>query len=182
MTDNYKAQIKLSTVMMLFFTGTFLIGTFCDKTVAEALFSPDITLAKILTTIGVYPYFGAQFLFMGALLQRIIYCKKSASFKAALGAVCILTAVFMGYIGGRTLVSRNNLGNIFPSFIGYVPVIAVISMILFYPLLFIGYSAAKKTDEALLAKRVLALFFILLTGYITSLIFTIPTLLCYNSE
>ena len=79
---------------------------------------------------------------------------------------CVVAAAFLGYIGGRSLASGNNLGSIFPSFVGNVPVILIFSAILIYPLFFVGYLTAERSSDKLLARRVFVLLMILLAAYI----------------
>ena len=167
MDKKYSAQIKLSLAVLVLFTGTFIAGTFCDKAAAETLFSPDNTIAKLITTLGVYPFYAAQVLFWGALFQRALNSDKSSPVRMSLCAVCLLWAVFIGFIGSRSLTSTNNLGSIFPSATGNLPVIIILNMILMYPLFLAGYFAAGKAEDKLLVKRILGLFFVLLTAYIS---------------
>ena len=167
MDKKYSAQIKLSLAALILFIGTFIAGTFCDRAAAETLFSPDNTIAKLITMLGIYPFYAAQVLFCGALFQQIINLNKRSPFRMSMCAACVFWAVFIGYIGGRSLTSANNLGSIFPSVTGSLPVIIILSMILMYPLFFVGYSASKKSEDKLLARRILGLFCVLLIAYIS---------------
>lgn len=167
MDKKYSAQIKLSLAALILFIGTFIAGTFCDRAAAETLFSPDNTIAKLITTLGIYPFYAAQVLFCGALFQRIINLDKRSPFRMSMCAICVFWTVFTGYIGGRSLTSANNLGSIFPSVTGSLPVIIILSMILMYPLFFVGYSASEKSEDKLLARRILGLFCVLLIAYIS---------------
>ena len=167
MDKKYSAQIKLSIAALVFFIAAFIAGTFCDRAAAEALFSPDITLAKLITILGVYPFYAAQVFFWGALFQRGLSSDKSRPVRASMCAVCVLWTVFIGYIGSRSMTSANNLGSIYPSVTGNLPVIIILSAVLMYPLFFAGYNAAGKSEDKLLAKRILGLFSVLLAAYIS---------------
>jgi len=162
MDKKYSAQIKLSLAALILFIGTFIAGTFYDMAAAETLFSPDNTIAKLITMLGIYPFYAAQVLFCGALFQQIINLNKRSPFRMSMCAACVFWAVFIGYIGGRSLTSANNLGSIFPSVTGSLPVIIILSMILMYPLFFVGYSASEKSEDKLLARRIQGLFCVLL--------------------
>lgn len=163
---NYSLQIRLCIGILVLFIGLFLTGTFFDKFAAEALFSPDHTIVKLITTTGVYPFHAVQVLGWGVIFQRVHSSKKSGQVRGALCTFCVVAAVFLGYIGGRSLVSGNNLGSIFPSFVGNVPVILIFSAILIYPLFFVGYLTAERSSDKLLARRVFGLLMILLAAYI----------------
>ncbi len=167
MDKYYSRQLKLSSLILILFCGFFLTGTFFDKTCAETLFSPDMTITKVITSMGVYPYHAAQVLFLGVLYERTIHGKYNKQVKMILCTICLVLMLFLGFIGGRSLADRNNLGNIFPSFVGNVPIIIIISSILLYPLFLAGYFSAQKSDDKLLAERVLWLCAIMLITYIS---------------
>lgn len=166
-TNKYRKMIKLLIAALLLLILLFLTGTFCDRAAAETLFSPDNTFIKVITSTGVYPIYAVQVLFYGALYERTLHSSKSKQFKMVICTFFILTALFLGFNGGKALASRNNLGEIFPSFIGNLPVIIIISAILEYPLFFIGYFYAKKSDDKLLTQRIFGLFIVLLFAFIS---------------
>ena len=163
----YPVRIKLNLAMLVLFAGLFLMGKFCDKAVAETLYSPDNILMKLITSMGVYPFYSVQVLFWGALCERALSSEKSRGLKVLLGAVCFIAMILIGYIGARSLVDRNNLGSIFPVFAGRFPAITVFGMIFEYPLFLVGYFSAKKSDDRLLVYRITGLFTILLTAYLS---------------
>ena len=111
---NYSLQIRLCIGILVLSIGLFLTGTFFDKSAAEALFSPDHTIVKLITTTGVYPFHAVQVLGWGVIFQRVLHSQKSRQVRGVLCTFCVVAAVFLGYIGGRSLVSGNNLGSIFP--------------------------------------------------------------------
>ena len=153
--------------MPAFFGALFLIGTFNDEAIAEALFSRDNTPAAIITSTGVYPFFTAPVLFAGALFERAVHSGKSKPVKVILCAVCVMVAAFVGFIGGGALADRNCFGLIFPSIVRNIPVIAVLGIIFEYPLFLVGYRFAKKSDDKLLVQRVIGLLVILLVAFVT---------------
>jgi membrane-associated phospholipid phosphatase len=75
--------------------------------------------------------------------------------------------LFMGFIGSKSLTSHNSLGSIFPPFTGNIPIIILLSLILEYPLFFVGYFYAKKTDDKLLTQRIAGLFIIMFFAFIS---------------
>lgn len=166
MDRNYSKQVKLSLAMLILFVVLFLTGTFCDKAVAETLFSPDNTIVKLITSTGVYPLYSGQVLFLGALFERITHLRKNICIKTALCIGSASLAAYIGYIGASSLVSSNNLGSIYPSLVGNVPAIVLAAMLLEYPLFFVGYFSAGKTDDKLLAQKIVGLLIVIMTAYI----------------
>ena len=158
--------MKLSLVLLILFALLFLTGTFCDKAVAETLFLPDSTIVKFITSTGVYPLYSGQVLFLGALFERIIHLQKNICLKTALCIGSASLAAYIGYIGASSLMSSNNLGSIYPSLVGNVPAIVLAAILLEYPLFFIGYFSAGKTDDKLLAQRIVWLIIVIMTAYI----------------
>ena len=166
-SNNYRQFIRFEFIMLIIFGCLFLTGTFLDKTAAETFFSPDITILKLITSTGVYPIYTAPVLFSGALCQRIVYSDKSKQAKLLLCIFLIIAALFVGFCGGKSFSGRNNLGGLFPSFIRNVPVIIILSVIFEYPMFWVGYCFAKKSDDKLLARRITVLFIVLLTAYVS---------------
>ncbi len=166
MEKKYSQQIKLSLVMLIFFGVLFLTGTFLDKSVAEILFSPQNTFAKLITSTGTYPFYAAQVLFLGALFERSVHSERAILIKILLCAVCSYAALNIGYIGASSLASSNNLGRIFPSIIGRADVITALSVILEYPLFIVGYLAAGRSEDRLLVRRVVGLLIVMLIAYV----------------
>ncbi|MDD7517682.1 phosphatase PAP2 family protein [Ruminococcus flavefaciens] len=167
MDKYYTRQLRLNILMLVLFGGLFITGTFLDKACAETIFRPDMTITKVITSMGVYPYHAAQVLFLGVLYERTLHCKANKQVKMMLCTFCLVLMLILGFIGGRSLTDRNNLGNIFPTFVGNVPIIIIISSIMLYPLFLLGYFAAKKSDDKLLAERVLWFCAIMLIAYIS---------------
>ena len=74
---NYSLQIRLCIGILVLFMGLFLTGSFIDKSAAEALFSPDHTIVKLITTTGVYPFHAVQVLGWGVIFQRFFARRKA---------------------------------------------------------------------------------------------------------
>ncbi len=169
--DNLKKKnnilIWLNISMLAFFGALFIIGTFNDEAIAGALFSPDSTAAALITSTGVYPFFTAPVLFVGALFERTLHSGKSKSVKVMLGALCVIIAASVGFIGGGALSDRNCFGMIFPAIVRNIPVIAVLSVIFEYPMFLVGFHFAKRSDDKQLVKRIIGLLVLLLTAFVT---------------
>ena len=163
----YLNQILFNVAILLFFGVLFFVGTFFDEDVSKTLFSPDNTVAAVITSTGLIPYFIAPVLFCGVLYERAVHSSRAKPIKVILCAVCVLIALFVGFIGGGSLADRNCFGMIFPSINRNIPVIAVLSVLFEYPFFFVGYHFAKKTEDKLLTQRIIALLIILLLAFIT---------------
>ncbi len=159
-------QILFNIVILLFFGVLFIVGTFWDEEIAKALYSPDNTAAVVITSTGLIPYFMAPVLFCGALYERSVHSSRSKPVKVILCAVCVLIALFVGFIGGGAIADRNCFGMLFPSINRNYPVIFIISVIVEYPLFFVGYHFANKTEDKLLTQRIIWLMIILLAAFI----------------
>lgn len=166
-TNNYRKMIKLLMAALFLLAGMFIAGTFCDKAAAEMFFSPDNTFVKVLTSTGVYPIYAVQVMFYGALYERMLCSEKSRQVKFIICTFFILAAIYLGFMGSRSLVSRNNLGGIFPNLIGNTPVIIILSVLFEYPLFFIGYFCSVKTDDKLLTQKIFGLFIVILFAFIS---------------
>ncbi|MBP3856720.1 MAG: phosphatase PAP2 family protein [Ruminiclostridium sp.] len=165
MKKRYMVQIWLNAAMLLFFIALFIVGTFCDETVEAALYSPGNIVAKVITCTGVYPFSAAPALFIGALFERTLRSQKSKGVKTALCIVCIAAGLFMGLVGGGIITDRNCLGYFFPDFHRNIPVMAVVSVILIYPLFFVGYRFAKKSDDKYLSQRIIGLLILMIIAF-----------------
>ena len=164
--DNISRRIIPNLVMLVFFGALFLAGTFFDETIAGTIFSPGNTVAAVVTSTGVLPFFAAPMLFIGALYERAIHSGKSKSVKIVLCTVCVILAAFVGVVGAGAVTDHNCLGYIFPSLHRNIPVIIIVSIIFEYPLFFVGYHFAKKSDDKLLVKKIIVLLIILLAAFL----------------
>ena len=163
---DYLSQLLFNIAIMLFFVVLFFMGTFLDEDIARTLFAPDNTVAAIITSTGVYPFFAVPVLFCGVLYERSVHSGITKSAKVILCIVFTLIALFVGFIGGGALADRNCFGYIFPFLNRNFPVIAVLSVIFEYPLFLVGYNFAKKTEDKLLVQRIISLLVILALAFV----------------
>lgn len=162
----YLSQILFNIAMMLFFGILFFMGSFLDEDIAKTLFSPDNTVAAVITSTGTIPFFAVPVLFCGVLYERSVHSGIAKPAKVILCIVLTLIALFVGFVGGGALADKNCFGYIFPFLNRNYPVIAVLSVIFEYPLFFVGYHFAKKTEDKLLVQRIIGLMVILLLAFI----------------
>ncbi len=166
MKDRPAKLITLNVCMILLFALLLGLGTFFDEGIARALYSPDNIFAKLLTSLGAFPFFSFVVLFFGALCERMTRSKHNKPFMTARVVLCILMATGVGFIGVGSFVDKDSLGSIFPSLDRNIPVIAIISAVSIPLLICAGYSLAKKTDDPLLVKRILSVLVLLGLSYL----------------
>lgn len=160
------SQILFNIIMLMFFGILFVTGTFFDEEIARTVFSPGNTVIAVITSTGLIPYFSAPMLFSGALYERAVHSSQGKAVKVILCTICVLFAVGIGFIGGGSICDRNCFGMLFPSINRNTPVILIVSAVLEYPLFFVGYHFAKKSEDKLLTQRIIWLFVILLTAFL----------------
>ncbi len=167
MKKNYLTQNVFSASVMLLFGALFLIGTFNDKTIAETLYSPDDLPVKLVTSIGIFPFFEVLVFLFGALFERALHSDAGKPAKTTECAVCILTAAVVGFIGSAAILDVDCFGAIFPTLQRNPLAISLVSLTVAYPLFFLGYRLARRTDDSLLAKRIVGLVIIMLAAFFT---------------
>ena len=123
---------------MLFFGLLFLIGTFNDQAIAEAVFSRGNIGVQLVTSAGVYPFCAAFVFLYGALFERSLRSQHSTAMKFALCIICAVLAVLTGAAGAVTLLEKDCLGALFPELSRNAAVISAVSITGFYPLFFAG--------------------------------------------
>ena len=166
--ENKKTRLILPNIIYLvLFGGLFAAGTFLDKQIAESLFAFDNTVIKIVTSVGVYPFFAAFVLFGGALFGRALRSGLNKPVKIILCVICVALAAFAGYYGGKVLADKSGFGNAFPSIIGSIPVIIGISVVSEFPLFFVGFRLSQKSEDKLLVQRIIGLLAVLVLAYLT---------------
>ena len=156
----------MKKLFLLFFAALFVTGTFWDEDIAKILFSPGNSIAAVITSTGVIPFFAAPVLFCGALYERAVHSSQAKFVKVILCAVSVIIALFVGFIGGGAIADKNCFGMLFPAINRNIPVIILISAVLEYPLFFVGFHFAKKSEDKMLAQRMIGLIIILLTAFI----------------
>ena len=162
----YQTLLIFNVLVLVFFAGLFVLGTFFDESIAVSLYTPNSLTAKIITSCGVYPFFAFAVLFTGVLCERIIHSGLSKPVKIILAALAYLIATFVGFIGAGALVDGDCLGGIFPVLNRNIPVIVGLCFVTNPPLLCLGfYLGAKRKEDKKLIKRVICLLILLGLSY-----------------
>lgn len=133
------------------------IGTFCDEMLAKTLFSPGNAIATIVTTIGLYPFFGSVVLFLGVVFERVSHGTMRQLAKGALCVAAAAAALAIGFAGSSYLVDKDCLGGIMPGLEKNYVVIGAIALVCVWPLFLVGYRQATRNDDETLLKRALSL-------------------------
>ena len=161
----FNKLILLNFFMLIFFVIMLLIGTFNDEAISKTLYSPDNLPLKLVTAIGAYPFFAFCVIFSGSLFERTQHSNAGKGVKLFFYILLVIFVTFIGFIGSGTLAERDSLGSIFPSMDRNIPVIIVISLVTIFPLCYLGYRLAKKSDDLKLVKHILCLFILLGIAY-----------------
>ncbi len=151
----------------LFFGVLLFVGTFDDLRLAEALYNPMQPAATAVITVGLYPFFGAVVLFLGALYERAIHSGNSKPVKVLLCILCADLALDSGFAGAAALCSVDCLGELFPALNMNYPVILVMSVVLVYPLFPLGYIMARKSGDKQLVRQLIGLLIMILIAFVT---------------
>ncbi len=157
------------TAVLFVFGALFLTGTFCDESIAAFLFTPDNTGMKVLTSLGVYPFFAVLVLLFGALFERVFSSRLGRSAKSALCFVCVLLSLLTGAIGADVFLGNDCFGSVFPALNGNIAAISAVCIVGVYPLFFLGFKLARGVDDRLLAKRIVGLIVIMISALVTML-------------
>ncbi|MBR5091626.1 MAG: phosphatase PAP2 family protein [Ruminiclostridium sp.] len=166
--ENKKSSLILPCIIFLvLFGGLFAAGTFFDETIAGTLFAFDNTVIRILTSVGVYPFFASFVLFGGALFGRAFRSGYSLPVKIILCVICAALAAGVGFFGGKILADKSGFGYAFPQIIGSLPVIIGICVVSELPLFFVGFRFSRKSEDKLLVQRIIGLLAVLALAYLT---------------
>lgn len=142
-----------------------LVGTFCDEPLAKTLYMPHNVIATLVTTLGIYPFATAVVLFAGVAFERFLH---GVNGQAAKVVGCVLTAavaLVVGFVGAASLVDTDCLGGILPMLNRNYVVIAAISLVLEWPLFYVGLRLAERNDDKSLLKRAVCLIVVLLAAF-----------------
>ena len=165
MENNEKKLIKPCLAAIGVLAVLFIIGTFADEAISRTVFTPDSVPVKAVTSLGVLPYFMGGMLMFGALAARTVHSSAHIAVKIIFVTILTVAAVYVGFIGGGAFVDRNCLGSIFPLLNKNITAIAIFAVVLFYPLIFIGYRLAVKSEDVKLLKRLIVLLITMLTAF-----------------
>lgn len=164
-SKEYRQLIIFDLFMIVFFAVLLLTGTFFDEQIATALFSPDNTLIKFVTSTGVFPFFSFAVFFMGVVCQKLISSDIKKPLKISLCIICIVAAIFVGFIGAGSLFDKDCLGSIYPQLNRNIPAIAGLSVVTVPLLILAGFKLAGRSEDSALVKRVVCVLILLAVSY-----------------
>jgi hypothetical protein len=149
----WPAERRAFVAMAAFFGITLLLGTFLDETIAKALYTPRNAIVTVITTLGIYPFSAAVVLFMGVACERIAHGTSGKVAKTALAAATGLIALVVGFVGGASLVDADCLGSIVPALNRNYLAITVLSLVVEWPLFYVGWRLATRNDDRSLFEK-----------------------------
>lgn len=161
----WPAERRAFVAMAAFFGITLLLGTFLDETIAKALYTPRNAIVTVITTLGIYPFSAAVVLFMGVACERIAHGTSGKVAKTALAAVTGLIALVVGFVGGTSLVDADCLGSIVPALNRNYLAITVLSLVVEWPLFYVGWRLATRNDDRSLLRRAVCMTVVLLASF-----------------
>ena len=157
---------KLFILMYAFLFAGLMLGTFLDERIAELVYLPRNVFVTILTTIGQYPFAASGVMLFGAVFQRIVHGSSSDLKKIVLGGITVIAAMASGIAGAGPLLDADCMGGVYPSLDGNMTAIALIALFLEYPMFFLGYRLAERSDDRDLAKKAIAAFLMMFAGFL----------------
>lgn len=157
--------------MAVLFGVLLLIGTFFDEQIAKTLYSPGNVPATLVTTTGIYPFFTAIVFFLGAAFQRVTSSKMSMVVKVLWCVVIVAFALYVGFSGVKSLLDEDCLGGILPELSDNLIVRIMLCLVIVYPLFFVAYRLANRTDDPLLLRKIIGLVLVLLAVYVAMRVF-----------
>lgn len=125
----------------------FIIGSFYDLPIAQAVYRPNHPAALVFSVIGLYLFFGAFEVMAGSLCRQLLNLTKSKAKRILILIVCSYTGFSTAVLGSMGLVSDSVLGLCFPDVTFTFWHNVVIGLIVFYPLVFLGMLMNGKRAE-----------------------------------
>lgn len=141
------------------------VGTFMDLSVAQAIKSEGNPIAIVISTVGLFPLAAPVVVMLGALAQRSIASSRPPIARIGLAALCVALGCFTSYLAVKGFpeldgVRRLPFSNI-PS-----TALLVAGVLLGLVLAFVGYSLAKKNDDAELVRNLLTAVVFLVVSFL----------------
>ena len=155
-------KMRLHIIILLsIFLILFIIGTFVDLKLDEALFSKNNTFGLVTSIIGMLPGYMMFGIFGGMFVGMVLHRNPNKLFMLILCCGCIVFVLFGTYYWGKEFFGPNGFNIEEKMWIGYV--VAFIVMVLFA---FFGYKLEKDSDNP----HLFLLVFILCVAIFMSLI------------
>ena len=159
---------KISThiyIVLGLFLALFIVGSFLDLQISEAIFSRDNTFGLIISVLGTIPGYGLLAIIGGAMFSLVIY--KKEKYKIFVQIIFwILTIACLGlsiYFSGREFFGPNGFVGTAPRWVGYL-IILPVAAALFY----LGFRMGKNSENdrlwLLLVIMMIAIFLALIPG------------------
>ena len=155
-----KLRLHIYIIIGVFLT-TFILGSFLDLSINQALFSNKNGFGLTISAIGTIPGYGC-FALMGGMLIAIGLHQFNKTFQKVIAFVCAVVAIGLGtYFSGREFFGPNGFTNSSLMWLGYL-----IGFVIMLGIAYLGYRLGKASDN----KFLWVLLLILAIAYFLALI------------
>lgn len=166
-TINKKTDI-FCIVSLIIFSILFLTGTFFDKQVSEALYTPKEPFSMILSTAAMYIFFGIYVFFYGSMTRQLVSSDMSKLKKSLLSSVCVICGALTSWISTSGLLKKSCLGVYFDRPFSKPETMAA-GLITMFPLFFIGFFVSEKKYDKQIVKKLLSVIFYMTLAFVIPL-------------
>ena len=143
----------------------FIVGSFYDLPIAQAVYRSNHPAALVFTVIGYYVFFGTFEIMTGTLCKQILNLTKSKVKRILILIVCSYTGLSTAVLGSMGLVSDSVLGLCFPDVTFTFWHSVFIGLIFLYPLVFLGMLLNGKRAEPSTVRGLLLLLCIMTVSF-----------------
>lgn len=152
-------------VLTVVFCVLFAVGSFCDRDISLALYTPGSIPNLIISTVGQYTFFSAFVFFAGVLARQAAVCetiteKRRLLYKILCGYLALSTAV----IGSTAELHYECIGAFFPGLDFSLLFIFLFALIFMYPLFFLGYAVGPRSFDKTLVTRLIKILIYIAVG------------------
>ena len=150
----------------------FIVGSFCDLPVAEAVYRPNQPAALFFTILGYVLFFGTFQLLTGALFQQLLHLSQTRIKRILSIVICSYTALSTAVLGGAGMVSDSVIGLLFPDISFDFRHTVLIGLVLFIPPMILGMFMNGKQAKKRIAVNIMILLVIMAVSFFGHVIFT----------
>ena len=150
----------------------FVVGSFCDQTIAETVYRPNQPVALVFTILGYILFFDTFQLLTGALLRQLLNLSQTRIKRILSIVICCYTGLSTAVLGGMGIISDSVIGLLFSdtTFVFWQEVL--IGIVLFMPPMIFGMIMNGKQAEKRLTFSILCLLVIMAVSFFGHVIFT----------
>ncbi len=150
----------------------FTVGSFCDQTIAAAVYRPNQPAALVFTILGYVLFFGTFQLLTGALFRQLLLLSQTRIKRILCTFICCYTSISTAVLGGAGLISDSVIGLLFPNTAFGFRHTVCIGLLLFLPPVILGMFMNGKQAKKHLAYTILILLVIMAVSFFGQVIFS----------